>query len=208
LSQVKEHNVKTSIGQIRRADLTKAAYYVMLEHGLEGTTVARVGEKAGMSHGIVNYHFKNKMELIHAVVKYANRLIGDKVAELMREAKTPRTKLTAVLKGNFDPSIFTRENARAWLMLYGQTSPSEPFLRLQRLIYSRLQSNLLYNLKALMPKESALVASQGLAVMMDGFWLQKAMEDREITSELAIHLCDLYINAMLAQSPLPQESQA
>ncbi|EXJ11456.1 TetR/AcrR family transcriptional regulator [Nitrincola nitratireducens] len=71
--------MKTSIGQIRRADLTKAAYYVMLEHGLEGTTVARVGEKAGMSHGIVNYHFKNKMELIHAVVKYANRLIGDKV---------------------------------------------------------------------------------------------------------------------------------
>ncbi|WP_409524954.1 transcriptional regulator BetI [Nitrincola sp. MINF-07-Sa-05] len=189
--------MKTSIGQIRRKDLTKAAYYVMLEHGLAGTTVARVGEKAGMSHGIVNYHFKNKVELLNAVVRYANRLIGDRVVSLMREARTPREKLSAVLRGNFDEEIFKPENARAWLALYAQSPKSPGFVQLQNLIYSRLQSNLVCYLKKLMPQSRALEVSRGLSLMMDGLWLQQAMDDCEVPCPLALSMTESYLDCMI-----------
>jgi len=55
--------MKTSIEKIRRRDLVKAAYQTFLEYGLSGTTVARIGARAGMSHGIVNYYFKSKDHL-------------------------------------------------------------------------------------------------------------------------------------------------
>lgn len=189
--------MKTRIRDIRRMDLTRAAYQVMLEHGLANTTVARVGEQAGMSHGIVNYHFKNKGELLNAVVRYANRLIGDRVVALMREATTPREKLSAVLGGYFDPEIFNPENARAWLALYAQTPKSSGFVRLQNLIYSRLQSNLLCYLKKLMPLEQALDVSRGLSLMMDGLWLQQAMDGCEVPCPLALHMTESYLDCMI-----------
>ena len=36
---------------------------------MSGTTVARIGKRAGMSHGIVNYYFKSKDQLLCAVKK-------------------------------------------------------------------------------------------------------------------------------------------
>jgi TetR/AcrR family transcriptional repressor of bet genes len=59
--------LKTSIEKIRRQDLVRAAYRTFLEHGLNGMTMARIGERAGMSHGIVNYYFKSKDELLDAM---------------------------------------------------------------------------------------------------------------------------------------------
>ena len=41
--------LKTSIEKIRRQDLVRAAYRTFLEHGLGGMTMARIGERTGMS---------------------------------------------------------------------------------------------------------------------------------------------------------------
>ena len=82
---------KVSIEDIRRRELIEAAYLTFLEHGLNGTTMARIGERAGMSHGIVNYYFKSKDELLSAVVRKSMFMIFGDMAK--------RNKMTAATNG-------------------------------------------------------------------------------------------------------------
>lgn len=195
--------MKTSIGEIRRRDLTKAAYQVLLEHGLENTTVARIGAKAGMSHGIVNYYFKNKDALLNAVMRYSNNLIGENVARLMSQANTPREKLAAVVNGNFTEDVFKQENARAWLSLYAQSHKSSGFTRLQNLYYSRTRSNLVHYLKQLMPWEQAEETARGVSVLIDGLWLQLAMDEQLANCDSAIAMIHDYLERNIEKFGAP-----
>ena len=90
--------VRTSIEQIRRRDLVEAAYLTFLEHGMQGLTMARIGERAGMSHGIVNYYFKSKDALVSAVVRKANFMIMQDTARRLRAAHTPRERVSAIIR--------------------------------------------------------------------------------------------------------------
>ena len=102
---------RTSIEKIRRRDLIEAAYQTFLEHGFTGMTVVRIGERAGMSHGIVNYYFKSKDELVSAVVRKANFLIMQDTAQRLRAARSPRERVSAVIAAGWSTS---RAAARAW----------------------------------------------------------------------------------------------
>ena len=63
-------------------------------------TINGIGERAGMSHGIVNYYFKSKDELVSAVVRKANFLIMQDTAQRLRAARSPRERVSAVIAGN------------------------------------------------------------------------------------------------------------
>ena len=103
--------MKTRIEEIRRNDLIRAAYQVFLEHGVNGMTVARIGKRVGMSHGIVNYYFKNKDDLMHAVMRHAFRQISDDAVARLREARTPRERIDAIVRANFLEGVFRQETA-------------------------------------------------------------------------------------------------
>src|SRR5690348_18089159 len=111
-------SARTSIESIRRRELVEAAYLTFLDTGMKGMTMARIGQRAGMSHGIVNYYFKSKAELLDAVVRHANCLIMQEVAARLRAARTPRERLSAVVEGNFRAELFDRETANAWTSFY------------------------------------------------------------------------------------------
>lgn len=53
-----------------RADkILEAAGKVLAEHGVTGATIARVAEEAGVSRGLVHYHYKNKEEMLAKVLR-------------------------------------------------------------------------------------------------------------------------------------------
>jgi AcrR family transcriptional regulator len=47
----------------RREQILKAAYEVALRRGIDGLTVRAVASRAGLSHGLVLFHFKRKDQL-------------------------------------------------------------------------------------------------------------------------------------------------
>ncbi|GAA2614255.1 TetR/AcrR family transcriptional regulator [Streptomyces violaceus] len=51
-----------------RRGLLKAAVEILAEEGYRGLTVKKVGDRAGVSRGMVNYHFTSKAGLVEAVV--------------------------------------------------------------------------------------------------------------------------------------------
>ena len=55
---------------VRRAQIIKAAYAVAASKGLDGFTVRDVARKAGISHGLVLFHFKTRQQLIIALLDW------------------------------------------------------------------------------------------------------------------------------------------
>lgn len=52
----------------RRRQLVDCSIAVLGEHGYSGATLSRVADRAGVSKGVVSYHFRSKSDLLEATV--------------------------------------------------------------------------------------------------------------------------------------------
>jgi TetR/AcrR family transcriptional repressor of bet genes len=190
-------NVRTSIEKIRRQDLVEAAYQTFLEHGMGGMTMARIGERAGMSHGIVNYYFKSKDMLLSAVVRKANFLIMQDAARRLRAAQSPRQRVSAIIASNLSEELFTRDIARAWVSYYAAIGQHPEFERLQIAVDKRLASNLLHCLRQLAAVEHAREIATGIAIQIDGLWLRHAKSSDDFDATAAIRHLETYVDQQL-----------
>lgn len=163
---------RLSIEQLRRHELAEAAYEILQEEGIAGTTLAKVAERAGMSKGIVLHYFRGKDELLEVVMRHANSLLRDEVIRLMGEADGPRARIDAIIAGNFSPKFFKPEICNAWLSLCAEVPRNAKFARIQRAIHARMRSNLLSGLRHLLPPEKREAAVIGITAMIDGLWLR------------------------------------
>lgn len=190
---------RTSIEKIRRRDLIEAAYQTFLEHGFNGMTVVRIGERAGMSHGIVNYYFKSKDELVSAVVRKANFLIMQDTAKRLRTARSPRERVSAVIAGNFPPDLFTREIARAWVSYYAALGRRSDLDRMQKAVDARLASNLMHALAQLVDRHRARLIADYIAVLIDGYWLRHTKSDDVVDGYAAIARIETFVDSQLSE---------
>jgi len=167
----------SSIAAIRRRELAQAALRVIETFGVKGATVQRVSEEAGISHGLVHYHYKTKADLLEAAVKLTNLLITEEVLSRLKTATTPRERICAVLDANFSPAVFSKETAQAWASCSGEAAFNPKFARIMNMIERRLTSNLAHDLRKIMPTEEAYRIARILTVMSDGVWLHAARWD-------------------------------
>lgn len=191
--------LKTSIETIRRRDLVEAAYQTFLEHGLSGMTMARIGERAGMSHGIVNYYFKSKDALLSAVVRKANFLIMEDTARLLRHAQSARARISAIIQANFAEDLFTRDIARAWVSYYSAIGQNPDFERLQNVVDRRLSSNLMHELRQLTTPERARKIATNIALLIEGLWLRRGRSSVDISAEWAISILEAHVDQSISR---------
>ncbi|GIK95907.1 MAG: transcriptional regulator [Alphaproteobacteria bacterium] len=190
--------MRKRISDIRRQELAEATLLTLQEHGFQGTTVQRVSERAGMSHGLVHHYFKTKADMLEAAVRLTNARITVEVIRLLRAAETPRERIAAVVEGNYAMSVYSREVAQAWASCAGEAAFNERFARIIRMIQKRLVSNLLFDLRKLLPAEDAVLAANGIAMMIDGGWLKSALATDHLDRETAMAPIWHYIDGLLA----------
>ena len=191
----------TRIQRQRRSSLVEAAYATVLEHGIDGMTMARVSRRAGLSPGIVNYHFRDKDTLVIWVVRHALRLILEDAVRRLKAAAGPRGRISAVIAANFSDRAFDRPTAAAWVSFYAAVASNPEVARLQELVYRRQRSNLVPALCALTTRARAATIAHGISVMIDGLWMQRAMSSQEITRDQAIALIEDHVAGALAVVP-------
>lgn len=88
---------------VRRAQIIKAAYAVAGSKGLDGLTVRDVAKKAGISHGLVLFHFETRQQLVIALLDWLLETttvlhITDEIARIPR----PLDRLYALLRTEMD----------------------------------------------------------------------------------------------------------
>ena len=187
----------TRLVDIRRRELRQAAFEVLQREGMAGATLEKVAIQAGASKGIVLHYFRNKQELFEQAMREANANLRDAVAERLRQAKTPRERLAAIIEGNFDDRFYQPSIAHAWLSLCAEV-PREPQLaRIQAGIHARMHSNLLSALRPILPAEEARQTAHLVSALIDGLWLRLGLHSGGILRDEALALMRDFIERRL-----------
>ena len=86
-----------------RERILEAARRILAGEGLERLTTRRVAELAGVSHGMVHYHFADKRDLIVALVVHARRDWVEPLEELVDGPGTGEARMRAVISWMAEP---------------------------------------------------------------------------------------------------------
>ena len=89
-------------GQARRDQLVDCAISVLCERGFAGTTISSVAQRAGVSKGVVTYHFPTKNELLMVVVASLYERGGQQIAERIETAGNALDALLGYIDANLD----------------------------------------------------------------------------------------------------------
>lgn len=82
----------------RRQQIVEGLLEVMAARGYERASIAEVARAAGLTPGLVHYHFKDKQEILLGLVEHlAGRLQGRLEARLAKAGASPRARLDAFL---------------------------------------------------------------------------------------------------------------
>lgn len=88
---MKKKNV--NIIEVRRNQLTKAAYKVVSRKGYYNFTVRDIANEAGLSTGLVHYYFKSKDDLLVSVLRVMNENLSFYLAKALEQIDDPKEKL-------------------------------------------------------------------------------------------------------------------
>jgi len=190
---------RTSIKAIRRRDVQRAAYDVVVERGFGGATISRVAEKLGMSRGTVYQYFPDKHVLFETAVRYTNAQLSEAVIERMQLAATPRERLQAIIEGTFSERVFDAETARFWLSFCSEVANIPRFARLQKVLFSRMRTNLLHELKQLSSVDEASCIAEETSIYLDGLWMRRGLDPDGMKPDKAISLASNFLETRLTR---------
>lgn len=165
---------KLGMEPIRKAALVKAVISEIGRAGSLDVTVAQIARRAGMSSGLAHHYFGSKEQMFLAAMRQILSLYGAEVRGALAGAKGARSRLEALVRGNFAQGSFRREVIGAWLNFYvlAQTVPEAK--RLLSIYQRRLASNLIHGLRPLVGDRAAAVAA-GAGAMIDGVYIRVAL---------------------------------
>lgn len=93
---------KSDIINLRRNQLTRAAYKVVGQKGYYDFTIRDIAREAGLSTGLVHYYFKNKEDLLLNLLKEINKNMLVILNRSISKSEDPREKLAIFMKQAFD----------------------------------------------------------------------------------------------------------
>jgi TetR/AcrR family transcriptional repressor of bet genes len=119
----------TAIRERRRQQLIESTIAAIARRGLSDVTLGDVAKGAKLSHGIVNFHFKSKEQLLVETLRF----ITEEYSSLWRRAVEKAgpgaaDKLAALHLADFDPAVCTRTKLAVWHAFYGEAK-SRPIYR-------------------------------------------------------------------------------
>ena len=188
---------KLGIEPLRRKALIDAAILAIGERGSLDVTVSEIAGRAGVSSALAHHYFGGKEDLLAATMRHILRALGQDTIAALRGAEGPRARLQAVMATNFSPSQFRPETIAAWLAFYVEAQRSETMRRLLRVYARRLHSNLLSALRTLQPAPEAARTAEGIAALIDGLYIRRALKDGAPDARSAIALVEDYLEIRL-----------
>lgn len=116
----------------RKEQITRGLQSVMAKKGYDGASVGDVAEAAGLSPGLVHYHFKSKLEILLALLENIAGLHLAKLdAEIAGAAGEPERELDAFIDAHLATGSTADPEALAcWVMLSGEAL-REPTVRVR-----------------------------------------------------------------------------
>jgi len=161
--------------ETRRLQLIEATIDSLAKRGYSETTLADVADGAGLSRGIVNFHFESKEKLLIATLQaMADEYAAHWQAALDKAGPSAASRLWALVAADFDRKICTKRKLAAWCAFWGEAKSRPTYQALcgaRDVTYQELFVSLCTEIK----QEGnysydAEVTALAMSALMEGLW--------------------------------------
>jgi len=189
--------------EARRQDFIEAAYATIVEQGLDNTTVRGVAKKAGYTTGALVHYFKDKDELIRAVLNH----FGDEMRQRMERAhdeRRGRVALRETLIEALPTDKRTGASWRVWLALWYHSEANADMRDEQRRRYREWFGRV----REMLEESSAMgelpddvdigEEARSIVALVDGLGVQYLMSSGRLSGKRLVGAVDRYLERLYA----------
>lgn len=180
--------------EFRQDQLINSTIDTLAKKGFAATTLADVADGAGLSRGIVNFHFESKEKLLFSTLEFISQSYAENwKKELKKVAKQSAAKqLHILVKADLNNKVCTPRLISAWFGFYSeaQTRPSfrelcwardDDYLSELRDLCERLKHEGRYSFD---PGKTA----DAIYAMQEGLWLRLMMASKRLNRASALEI--------------------
>jgi len=182
---------------IRRKALVEAAIEVIGARGNLDVTMSQIAKSAGVSPALAHHYFGGKDQLFLAAMRSLLNDYGGGVSAVLRASGGPRERITGIIQQSFRADQFEPSIVAAWLAFYVLAQSDRQARRLLGVYARRLNSNLVDALTRITPRCDALRIAEGIAALIDGLYIRRALKDGPPDPASAIALVERYVDTEL-----------
>lgn len=177
--------------ETRRQQLIEATIDSLARRGYAETTMADVADGAGLSRGIVNFHFESKEKLLVATLQY----MADEYSTHWRTATAKAgpaaaDQLRALATADFDRAVCNRRKLAAWCAFWGEAKSRPTYQALCGARDEAYQSHFIELCRRLKDEGGyafdPVATALGMSAMLEGLWLRLMMGAENVTRESAL----------------------
>jgi TetR/AcrR family transcriptional repressor of bet genes len=157
------------------------------KHGISGTTMTTVTQIAGLSLGLVNFHFKTKEALLEETLRHlAEEHRAQWRKSVGASGLAPEAQLLAIVQAQFHPHICSRKKLAVWFAFFGEAAYRSSYRKIVTGI-DRERWEVSTGLCRQIAEDGGYgsvdpnAVAKSLEGLFDGFWLNMLMYPGEFT---------------------------
>lgn len=132
----------TLIEKFRRKQVIDTAIEAIAKDGFARTTIAEIARRAGVSTGVITYHFKNKDELLEQCIRRLFEAPNTHVIEKVDTKHTYTLKLTTFIEANIEFMLKNRSHSTAMVSSFGAFNSETARHRILARQYTKIRTYL------------------------------------------------------------------
>lgn len=185
----------------RRQQLIESTIITIGRCGYAKTTLTEVATTAGLSHGLINFHFKTKEQLLVDTLLFIAQEYRENWVRAIEDAPpSPAARLDAMVRADFNDVVFTPDRLAAWCAFWGEAQSRPIYQEMcgaNDLEYSRILEE---TCKALVDEGNygvdAIDASRVIRILLEGIWLDQITGNHRYSSDVAMRTAFTAIAAL------------
>ena len=200
MAEMKRLNLRVANKQSSNLKLISSAIKSISEKGINETTMSDVSQGAGLSQGIVNFHFKSKELLLIETLKFiSNEYLQSFQNCLKKSGLDPCKQIIAIINNDFSKKICSRDKIALWFTFFSEVKfkPAYHQICKQRdLYYQKMTENIFRELIKLEKSKISLTnVSNGLQALVMGLWLDQLVDPDTFKRKKAKEICFNFIKS-------------
>jgi AcrR family transcriptional regulator len=131
---------RTFVEEARRAQLVQTAIDVLAAEGYERASLSVIARAAGVSKGVISYHFDGKDELLREVVAHVSSQAEAAMTPHLMAAPNAAERLGAYIRSNLAFMAEHPQALRALIEVIVHTPPPNPYAEQHRAAIAYLEA--------------------------------------------------------------------
>ena len=197
---MKRLNLRIANKQSSNLKLISSAIKSISEKGISETTMSDVSQGAGLSQGIVNFHFKSKeLLLIESLKFFSNEYLQSFQNCLKKSGSDPCKRIIAIINNDFSKKICSRDKIALWFTFFSEVKFKPAYHQICKerdLYYQKITEDIFRELIKLEKSKISLTnVSNGLQALVMGLWLDQLEDPDTFKRKQAKQICFNFIKS-------------